>query len=246
MSPGKTPLKRLDATFRSNDCHGPILSVTLSTNLATTPASLRPDRPDWKVPARMTDDERETWWHDASQGIMPWRNARRNGKGLFAMWAWTATAAYLWNAGFQQLAASRQGFHADWNTAGFALPIVILLVLGGVTAAFNSRTTRNVLTALSVFLIHIFVSNVATLAAWKCLGLDPNVVTPQSMLVEIAVAAAGATPVVAATLPASLPLAAAVVLFPLRNAPPARLGVCVPLAAALLWLVLAGIGFHLT
>ena len=195
-----------------------------------TPASLQPDGPDRKVPARMTDDGRETWWYDASMGIMPWPNARRNGRGLFAMWAWTATAAYLWNAGFQQLAATRQGFHADWNTAGFALPVVILLVLGGVTVAFNARTVRKILVALSVFLIHIFVS---------------NVVTPQSMLVEIAVAAAGATPVVASTLPASLPLAAAVVLFPLRNAPPARLGVYVPLAAVLLWSVLACIGFCL-
>ena len=208
------------------------------------PASLQPDRPDRKVPARMTDDERETWWHDASRGIMPWRNARRNGKGLFAMWAWTATAAYLWNAGFQQLAATRQGFHADWNTAGFALPVVILLVLTGLTVAFNACTVQKVLVALSVFLIHIFVSNVATFVAWKCLGLDPNVVTPQSMLVEIAVAAAA--PVVASTLPASLPLAAAVLLFPLRNAPPAHLGVYVPLAAMLLWSVLATIGFHLT
>lgn len=154
--------------------------------------------------------------------------------------------AYLWNAGFQQLAATRQGFHADWNTAGFALPVVILLVLAGLTVAFNACAVQKVLVALSVFLIHIFVSNVATLVAWKCLGLDPNVVTPQSMLVEIAVAAAGAAPVVTSTLPASLPLAAAVLLFPLRNAPPARLGVYVPLAAMLLWSVLATIGFHLT
>lgn len=194
----------------------------------------------------MTDDERITWWQDASKGFFPWQSAFQKGEGMFVMWVWMATTAYLWNAGFQQLAATHQGFRADWNTAGFTLPVLILLVLGSMTLIFNSRTTGKVLAALSLFLIHIFLNNLATLAAWEFLDLDPKVVTPQSMLIEIATAAANALPLVPSTIPSGMPLAAAIVLFPLRNTPPKRLNVYLPLAAFLLWTLLACKGFYLT
>ena len=161
------------------------------------------------------------------------------------MWAWMATTAYLWNAGFQQFAATHRGFHADWSTAGFALPVLVLFILASAAQAFDSHTSRRVLAALSLFLVHVFVNNLTTLAAWAMLDLGFSVVTPQSMFVEIAVAAGSAAPVVASTLPANMPLTAALVLFPLRNAPPERLTVYLPLMVVLLWSALAYAGFCL-
>ena len=90
------------------------------------------------------------------------------------MWAWMATAAYVWNAGFQQFAATHQGFRADWSTAGFVLPALILLVLASIAFVFGSRTARKVLAALSLFLVHIFVCSLITRAAWKIPGSGPE------------------------------------------------------------------------
>ena len=163
------------------------------------------------------------------------------------MWVWMAVTAYVWNAGFQQFAATRQGFHVDWSTAGFVLPVFMLLVLASIALIFGSRTARKVLAALSLFLVHIFVSSLIIRAAWDLLGLDPKVVTPESMLVEIAVAAAGALPVVLSTmpLPFGMPLTAVLVVLPLRSAPVGWLNACLPLAALLLWTLLACEGLYL-
>ena len=56
------------------------------------------------------------------------------------------------------------------------------------------------LTVLSLVLVHVFASNLATLAAWELLGLGLHVVTVRSMLVETAVAATGALPAFPPTL----------------------------------------------
>ena len=163
------------------------------------------------------------------------------------MWAWMAVTAYVWNAGFQQFAATHQGFHVDWNTVGFVLPVLILLVLASIAFVFGSRTARKVLAALSLFLVHIFVCSLITRTAWALLGLDPKVVTLQSMLVEIVVAATGALPVVLSTrsLPLGMPLTTTIVLLPLRSAPVGWLNVCLPLAVVLLWVLLACEGLYL-
>ena len=190
----------------------------------------------------MMDEQRQAWWQDAGRGFFPWQNPVRGRQGgFFLMWAWMAVTAYVWNAGFQQFAATRQGFRADWSTAGFTLPVLILLVLASIALMFGSRTARKVLAALSLFLVHVFVCSLITRAAWDLLGLAPKVVTLESMLVEIAVAAAGALPVVLSTmpLPLGMPLTTAIVVLPLRNAPVGWLNVCLPLAAFLLWAFLA-------
>ena len=163
------------------------------------------------------------------------------------MWVWMAVTAYVWNAGFQQFAAIRQGFHVDWSTAGFVLPVFILLVLASIALVSGSRTARKVLAALSLFLVHIFVSSLITRAVWMLLGLDPRVVTPESMLAEIAVAAAGASPVVVSTmpLPLGMPLTTTLVVLPLRSASVGWLNACLPLAAFLLWASLACEGLYL-
>ena len=144
------------------------------------------------------------------------------------------TTAYVWNAGFQQFAATRQGLHVDWNTAGFVLPVLILLVLGSIALTFRSQTARESLTDLSLFLIHVFASNLATLAAWELLGVNPHVVTARSMVVETAVAATGALPVLPSAAIVGMPLTVSIVLLPLRNISPERLAVCLPLVACLL------------
>lgn len=102
------------------------------------------------------------------------------------------------------------------------------------------------LAALSLFLVHIFVSSLITRAAWKLLGLDPRVVTPESMLVEILAAATGALPVVlsAMPLPLGMPLTITIVVLPLRNAPVGWLNVSLPLVAFLLWTFLACEGLY--
>ena len=112
---------------------------------------------------------------------------------------------------------------------------------------FGSRTARKVLAALSLFLVHIFVSSLIIRAAWGLLGLNPKVVVLESMLVEIAVAAAGALPVVLSTmpLPLGMPLTAALVVLPLRSAPVGWLNVCLPVAVFLLWTFLACEGLYL-
>ena len=105
---------------------------------------------------------------------------------------------------------------------------------------------RKSLTALSLFLIHIFASNLATLAAWELLGVNPNVVTARSMLAEIAVTATGALPVVPSAAITGMPLTVSIVLLPLRNISPERLTVYLPLVACLLWVLLACQGLRLT
>lgn len=195
----------------------------------------------------MMDEQRQAWWQDGSRGFFPWQSPVRGGQGgFFFMWAWMATAAYVWNAGFQQFAATHQGFRVNWNTVGFVLPVLILLVLASIALMFGSRTARKVLAALSLFLVHIFVSSLITRAAWKLLGLDPRVVTPESMLVEILAAATGALPVVlsAMPLPLGMPLTITIVVLPLRNAPVGWLNVSLPLVAFLLWTFLACEGLY--
>lgn len=192
----------------------------------------------------MTDAERQAWWRDAGKGFFPWRVHGRPGR--FFTWLWLATTAYVWNAGFQQFAAARQGLHVDWNTAGFALPVLILLVLGSTAFTFRSQVARKSLAALSLFLIHVLASNLATRAAWELLGMNPQVVTAWSMIVETAVAAAGALPVFPSAAVAGMPLTVGIVLLPLRNIPPERLTVCLPLVACLLWALLAWQALALT
>lgn len=192
----------------------------------------------------MTDAERQAWWRDAGRGCFPWRVHGRPGR--FFTWLWLATTAYVWNASFQQFAATRQGLHVDWNTAGFALPVLILLVLGSTAFTFRSQFACKSLTALSLFLIHVFASNLATLAAWDLLGMNPHVVTARSMVVETAVAAAGALSVFPSAAVAGMPLTVGMVLLPLRNISLERLTVCLPLVACLLWVLLAWQGLGLT
>ena len=104
------------------------------------------------------DEQRLAWWQDAGRGFFPWQSPVRGGQGrFFLMWAWMAVSAYVWNAGFQQFAVTHQGFRVDWNTVGFVLPVLILLVLASIAFVFGSRTARKVLAALSLFLVHIFV-----------------------------------------------------------------------------------------
>ena len=194
------------------------------------------------------DEQRQAWWRDAGRGFFPWQSPARGGQDGFCLtWAWMAVTAYVWNAGFQQFAATRQGFHVDWSTAGFVLPVFILLVLASIALIFGSRTARKVLAALSLFLVHIFVSSLITRAVWGLLGLNPRVVTPESMLVEITVAAGAAAPVVLSNmpLPFGMPLTTAIVVLPLKNALVGWLNVCLPLAAFLLWTLLACGGLYL-
>ena len=192
----------------------------------------------------MTDEERQAWWRDAGKGFFPWRVHGRPGR--FFTWLWLTTTAYVWNAGFQQFAATRQGLHVDWNTAGFALPVLILLVLGSITFMFKCQAARKSLTALSLFLIHVFASNLATLAAWELMGVNPHVVTARSMVVETAVAATGALPILPSAAVVGMPLTVSIVLLSLRNISPERLTVYLPLVACLLWVLLACQGLRLT
>ena len=104
----------------------------------------------------MTDKERQAWWQDAAKGFFPW--AVQGKPRRFFTWLWLAATAYVWNAGFQQFAATHQGSRVGWTTAGFALPVFVLLVLGSITLMFSSQTARKTLTALSLFLIHVFTS----------------------------------------------------------------------------------------
>ena len=111
---------------------------------------------------------------------------------------------------------------------------------------FRFQAARKSLTALSLFLIHLFASNLATLAAWELLGVNPHVVTARSMVVETAVAAAGALPVFPSAAVAGMPLTVGIVLLPLRNISPERLTVCLPLVACLMWVLLVCQGLGLT
>ena len=163
------------------------------------------------------------------------------------MWAWMTASAYTWNAGFQQFAATRESFVADWSTLGFALPALIVLALSACALLFDSLAIRRTLAALSLFLIHIFTNNLITLAAWEfLLGLDVKLVTVQSMAIETAVAAISALPVSPSLMPLGVPLAAGIVLVPLRNTSPGRLNVYLPLLACFLWLLLAGRALSIT
>ena len=150
-------------------------------------------------------------------------------------------------AGFQQFAATHESFGADWSTLGFAFPVLLVLALSAFALLFDSLAIRRTLAALSLFLIHIFTNNLVTLAAWEVLlGLDVKFVTVQSMVVEIAVAAISALPVSPSLMPLGVPLAAGIVLVPLRNASPGRLNVYLPLLACFLWLLLAGRALSIT
>ena len=200
----------------------------------------------------MTQEDTQTWWQEAGKGFLPWQDSFRRDikdrdstsnlllsgqqghsqdveripgsqpwfpyiyqrKGAFLMWAWMTVSAYTWNAGFQQFAATRESSVADWSTLGFALPVLIVLVLSAFALLFDSLAIRRTLAALSLFLIHIFTN---------------NLVTVQSMAIETAVAAVSALPVSPSLMPLGVPLAAAIVLVPLRNTSPRRLNVYLPL-----------------
>ena len=180
-------------------------------------------------------------------GSQPWFPYIYQRKGAFLMWAWMTVSAYTWNAGFQQFAATRESSVADWSTLGFAFPVLIVLALSAFALLFDSLAIRRTLAALSLFLIHIFANNLVTLAAWEfLLGLDVKLVSVQSMAIETAVAAISALPVSPSLMPLGVPLAAAIVLVPLRNTSPGRLNVYLPLLACFLWLLLAGRALSIT
>ena len=180
-------------------------------------------------------------------GSKPWFPYIYQRKAAFLMWAWMTVSAYTWNAGFQQFAATRESLVADWNTLGFALPVLLVVALSAFALIFDSSAARRTLAALSLFLIHIFTNNLVTLAAWEfLLGLDVKLVTVQSMAIETAVAAIAALPVCPSLMPLGVPLAASIILIPLRNTPPARLNVYLPMLACFLWLLLAGRALSIT
>ena len=180
----------------------------------------------------MYPDPFQTDDYALTRAVFPWQ--RRTWLHTLASFAWLTSAAYVWSAGFQHLAATAPHLRTCWQVAGFLVPPVILLVF----ALPRVPGRRLALPALSLLCIHLFAANLLVLTAWRALGVNPDVVTPESMLVEAAVVVLAATPLVLGEGP-YVPLAGALFVLAARRLEPRRREASLALAAFALWGILA-------
>ena len=61
-----------------------------------------------------------------TRAVFPWQ--RRTWLHTLGSFVWLTTAAYVWNAGFQHLAATAAPLRTSWQIAGLLVPPVVLLV----------------------------------------------------------------------------------------------------------------------
>ena len=178
--------------------------------------------------------------HALTRAVFPWQ--RRSWLHTLASYVWLTTAAYVWNAGFQHLAATAPPQRTCWQIAGFLAPPVVLLVF----ALPRVPGRRLALPALSLLCIHLFAANLLVLTAWHALGVNSGVVTPESMLVEVAVVVLAATPLVLSGIDPYVPLASALFMLAARRLEPRRRAASLALAAFALWGILACVAFRVS
>lgn len=174
-----------------------------------------------------------------TRAVFPWQ--RRTWLHALGSFVWLTTAAYVWNAGFQHLAATAPPLRTSWQIAGFLVPPVVLLVFA--LPCVPGR--RLALLAISLLCIHLFATNLAVLTAWHALGINPGVVTLESMLVEAAIVVLAAMPLVLTGIDPYVPLAGTLFVLAARHLEPQRRAASLALAAFALWGILACVAFRL-